>query len=43
MNILDNFESLLFCFYTFCVRRPDPDPGWFSESRTFMERLTPKV
>ena len=22
MNILDNFESLLFCFHTFGVRRP---------------------
>ena len=21
----------------------DPDPGWFSELRTSMERLTPKV
>ena len=21
----------------------DPDPGWFSEARASMERLTPKV
>ena len=61
MYMLDNFERLLFGFYTFGVRRPnvsprapdpvpdlvrilpDPDPGWFSASRTYMVRLTPKV
>ena len=53
MNILDNFASPLFYFHTFGVRRPlealnqdpvrmNPNPGWFSGSRTAIGRLTQK-
>ena len=42
-SIMPSFLFLYFWCQTSPVSPRAPDPGWFSESRAYMVRLTPKV